>query len=781
MPGGTYSLEIPAGADDKPIVADIPAEAIDEDTGEAVGRKLVFTAPAQKPEFLSPITTLVQQELKSNPSLDVEEAESAVKTVLGIEEESNVSLFEDYVAQADQSTTDEDRADQFKYLHDTARVIASMMKDIESQVESAATEKGVDVAGDLEAQRAIRELVRSEVRELLPDIARNVAEIVSSNAQNVGANNGDEAAVAELDPDRIAQELRPTDATDKIDERIDAIKDRPELQTADMQLLLADGMFWIELDCHHEQWFGPRELDVDGETAKYDDNGPLVNYESQYDSPACEATYGFVQLNDQADQLINTQYVFDNVTGGWVADEEPIDDYPGDFALIDGEWIVARPVGPEGDITFTEDGDAVISNDSGQMVVRAVSQALGGKAVANHLWESHADPVWFELADPTSLFSAESETYRLSVRESVHPHLLFNRPSPVEGEDKCTEYGGNCNVVHINDNGQSYAATSLSDLREAALTGVELKGAQEQGNPDLPAALTLMAQSTDDGELPDNGTVKWMFGHDHGTAATQYVGPDIDVNADEYCTPLEYPESGVYPEGTYPERPFIEGQYTEEQYPEGQYPEGEFVNGQFPEGQYPEGEFVDGQFPEGQYPEGEFVDGQLPEGQYPEGEFVDGQLPEGQYPQGQYVEGQYPEGGATGEQHLHCVDEQIVNATGLSNTDVGIEGELKPLVDEKYLQSVDVNPNPIEDKFVSSDWRLITVDGVTMIEIELPFLFRHDDDEVEQSLLVIEHEGFLRLGARLPDLYIDAISTYNETAFETMRNLAESVLSSQAK
>jgi len=131
-PGGTYDLNIPDEAQDYPIVADIPAEAIDEDTGEAIGKPLVFVAPADKPEFVSPITTLVHQELQSNPALTIDDAEDAVKNVLGVDE-SDVSLFDDYVAGGRSDEEGTETKERFAFLHDTARVVASMMKDIETR------------------------------------------------------------------------------------------------------------------------------------------------------------------------------------------------------------------------------------------------------------------------------------------------------------------------------------------------------------------------------------------------------------------------------------------------------------------------------------------------------------------------------------------------------------------------------------------------------------------------------------------------------------------------
>ena len=166
--GGTYQLDIPADATDKPIIADVPETAIDEDTGEAIGKKLVLSTPADRPEFISPITTLVHEELKDNPNLTVEDAEGTVQEVLGITGEDRASLFEDYVAR--QKNNSDNRAEDYRYLHQTARVIATMMDGIQEQVEQAAIDNGLDFTADKDTREAMRQLVRKEVKDLLPDI-----------------------------------------------------------------------------------------------------------------------------------------------------------------------------------------------------------------------------------------------------------------------------------------------------------------------------------------------------------------------------------------------------------------------------------------------------------------------------------------------------------------------------------------------------------------------------------------------------------------------------------
>ena len=72
-----------------------------------------------------------------------------------------------------------------------------------------------------------------------------------------------------------------------------------------------------------------------------------------------------------------------------------------------------------------------------------------------------------------------------------------------------------------------------------------------------------------------------------------------------------------------------------------------------------------------------------------------------------------------------------------------------------------------------SEWALIEVDGIQMIEISMPREFGGNGRDSQQAMLLIEHEGVVRLGARLSESYIERVVTYNEVAFSTLRALIE--------
>ena len=743
--GGTYNLDIPADAIDKSIVADIPAEAIDEDTGDAVGKPLVFIAPAEKPEFLSPITTLIHQELRANPALNVDDAERTVKTILGIDEEEDVSLFADYVAEGNESSGNGEKAERFRYLHDTARVVASLMKDIEDQVESAAVSNGIDVTGSVDTQRAIREIVRSEVRDLLPQIARQVAEIVRS--EETSEPDSGEAATG-FDPDQLAQTLRPVDAGENVENRIDAVRDRVEVVQSDIRQLLTDGVYWMEFDCNYD-FDNHDSATVDGETAAdaYADEVPAdFDYagDIDYPKPECKAFYGHVQLNASGDSLVSDNYLYDADTGGWTMETEEDDFYRSDYSLVDGQWMSVESSGPEGQVEFTEDGTAVITNAEGRMQLKAVTQDVGGTKVINHFWQDDASPLWFDLVEPAAMFSAGSLAHKISVRQSTHPYRLFNhQPQDEQSQEYCAQYNGNCNVVNAMVEGRQGAVTSLDEIRNTAYLGVDLL--VHSAGFDNGGLVKLSAEVPADGTMPTHGRVHWSMGrdgNDYGSGEISRVDNEFDVDAiDAY--------------NTYPAGQDLALECSEDFDPE---------NAPFPDLQ-PNGLLVEGQASGFSFPDGSDAtdDGQ---GSDDSSGFV---TPEEVHTEAERLleipDTEFPDGSGLPEKP-DCSD--LIAKTEIAPGTVDYSDD--PTASSENFPGLDGS----EPHALVSEWKVIEVDGVKMIEIQMPFLLRQESDgERESAILLVEHDGFVRLGARLPESFIDRVITYNETAFATLQSIVE--------
>ena len=120
--GGAFTLTIPSGVDASThaIVVQVSEATVDEDTGAAVGKPYVLSAPAGESDFISPITTVVHGMLQQNPALTLDDAVTQVKLRIGAS--SDVSLFEDYVAAEEASNA---VADDYERLHRIAQVAAS--------------------------------------------------------------------------------------------------------------------------------------------------------------------------------------------------------------------------------------------------------------------------------------------------------------------------------------------------------------------------------------------------------------------------------------------------------------------------------------------------------------------------------------------------------------------------------------------------------------------------------------------------------------------------------
>ncbi len=99
-PGGVTAWnEAPSHAQlaNNPVVVQVTADTIDEDNELPVGKSYMLSAPAGLEAFISPITTLVQQQMERY-GMNLATAEAEVKVALQM---GNDDLFADYIASGD--------------------------------------------------------------------------------------------------------------------------------------------------------------------------------------------------------------------------------------------------------------------------------------------------------------------------------------------------------------------------------------------------------------------------------------------------------------------------------------------------------------------------------------------------------------------------------------------------------------------------------------------------------------------------------------------------------
>ena len=721
--GGVYDLSIPAEADGKPILADVPPEAIDEDTGVAIGKRIVLATLSDRANFISPITTLVVEELKSNPNFTIDDAEEAVQEVLGINASDDAGLFEDYIAE--QKGADTDRSKRFRYLHQTARVVATMLDDIQDQVETSVTQSGVDVAGDEETRLAIRQLVRKEVRELLPEISLAVAEQIAES--EIEVENGDAVTLLEqVDPDKLTENLKPGDLEADLLDRIEAIRDQADVQRIAMEVLMKQGIFWLDYECDYAD-YQQRDLDKEGSGDIGDPIEPIAVVLNDDGAPVpvdlpedCTAYYGKVQVTGDDNAFTQEQYEFDPSTDTWVAvEEEQDDEKPFSLQLVDGEWKPVTGEEPSGPVTFTDDGSAIVNTGIGELKIFATERVLDNTPVIHHVYERGADDKFLSAVDKNANFPENSSAYELHMKQRADHVVLFTWYSD-DSDFSCEEFGGNCNVIDTQSDNGFEPVLSLDVLRDYTQNGVLVPGVMHAHEIGQPIDLLLKADSTDAGGLPQSGSATWVI------PSQTYQGPDQTYPASGDCNPGE--NKPYNPDGVYVDT-------NEQQYPQEELEPGMELS------EYPCVEPV--QPPPVDCPDNVV----MPEEQIRFSE-TDQALP--------------------GEIKNGCESPSYTEVAQIVQNDV--EGEQFP---ENEFGSVPIEQERESRRLGVSRWKMIDIDGVSMLQLDLPVSVKHNIDLEATHLLLIEQAGYIRRGARLGGARNEFEITYSEAAFDTLRPIIE--------
>ncbi|MDG6773060.1 hypothetical protein QCB45_01850 [Thiomicrorhabdus sp. ZW0627] len=161
---GKYSFEAtPAQIASAAVIAKvIGGETIDSDIGGVVAKDYVLSAPAGKPEFVSPITTMVQSKLELNPSMTPAQAEASVKSELGVTADTDVDLYENFIEAGKAGDAN------YKVIHQTAQVVARVLATFSETLTTTLQNQGVQLTD--EDAKKIQLIVAKAVSAKLPSI-----------------------------------------------------------------------------------------------------------------------------------------------------------------------------------------------------------------------------------------------------------------------------------------------------------------------------------------------------------------------------------------------------------------------------------------------------------------------------------------------------------------------------------------------------------------------------------------------------------------------------------
>jgi hypothetical protein len=163
--GGAYTIPNVNSADlaTYPIVVEVPAGAVDSDRGP-VTNGYVMSAPAGKPEFISPLTTLVQSQIESSGQ-SLTDAVATIKTQLGLVTLSPMDDYKPGVAGASAESV---------VAAGVATVIATAIADNKKAIETAITGTNVTT----------QQVVNLIVQQVMQNLASMVTQV------NTATNNG---------------------------------------------------------------------------------------------------------------------------------------------------------------------------------------------------------------------------------------------------------------------------------------------------------------------------------------------------------------------------------------------------------------------------------------------------------------------------------------------------------------------------------------------------------------------------------------------------------------
>lgn len=161
--GGQYSFQAsPAQIASAAILAEITAGVtFDTDIGGVVPEAYTLAAPKGKPEFVSPLTTMVQSKLELNPAMTAEQAEKGVKDDLGLAPDSAVDVYADFIAQGGTNN-------EYKKLHQTAQVVARVIAKFTKKLQNRLGTQGVSISDNDLAD--VNKIVMKNIVTQLPAI-----------------------------------------------------------------------------------------------------------------------------------------------------------------------------------------------------------------------------------------------------------------------------------------------------------------------------------------------------------------------------------------------------------------------------------------------------------------------------------------------------------------------------------------------------------------------------------------------------------------------------------
>ncbi|WP_187376903.1 hypothetical protein [Vibrio mimicus] len=403
------------------LIEVVAGQTKDADYGDApLTKSYRLSAPPGSP-FISPLTTLVHNEIENGRTL--EEAKASVQAKLG----TKLDLAADYVE--GKSSKELSAADQkeFARLHRIAQVTATIMAENTDRLEQAAANAGISV-------EKLTSLIAAEVSKALSNVVTTV-----------------ETAGENFDPIKAGQDI------DKqhVGISVENLKDKVNINEA-------------------------AKSATDANLAELIKNETLTWFAGEEKNGLKELSYGFVALGKN-DEVIDQEYELDHASDSFV----PVTNMANPEQLIlDKEgWEAETDAIVK--ITLNDDGSITLEtgNSSKNEKVSAKKMDLSGLNVSSVLKKSADDEVWASVIPQDLMFPSNTYGYLVSSEKLEGGFYTFNKGSWCkEGDPKrYAALNQMCNGISAIKNEQETWISTLADTvaadsgnREGSINSADL-------------------------------------------------------------------------------------------------------------------------------------------------------------------------------------------------------------------------------------------------------------------------------------------------------------------
>ncbi|PME59719.1 hypothetical protein BCV33_06800 [Vibrio lentus] len=390
------------------LIEVVAGQTVDTDNpGVVLSKSYRLTAPP-KSAFISPLTTLIQNEIESGSSL--EEAKTAIQEKLG----TTLDLTQDYIEAKNNNDLADAQKAAFENLHRVAQVTASVMAENTDALSETAAGAGISV-------EALTALINEEVTRVLEEVVKNI--------EAAGDNFNPSDIADSINRDHIA--IDDSNLEDKIKEN-EANKGSKQADLA--KLIKTDGI----------NWFGG-----DNDTGK-----DLV------------VAYGTLK-SDADNSVTDTSYIYDYFAEQFVEFEYTPD--TNSMVLGQNGWEASDDTLTS--IKPNEDGSLTLESRSSifSEVASAKQLDISGLNVRSIMDQTDDENVWSNIMPVGLKFPDNTTAYKLSVEDISDNIYTFYKGDwcAEHAPDRYEALNNSCNGISAFKNGSdTWLATLASTIAE---------------------------------------------------------------------------------------------------------------------------------------------------------------------------------------------------------------------------------------------------------------------------------------------------------------------------